>query len=347
MTGHDLHHHGDRDLGDGLVDLAVNVRVSAPPPWLAAVITDTVGRLAGYPRTDEAVAAIAAAHRLSPAQVLPTAGGAEAFTLLARALDPEHPVIVHPQFTEPEAALIAAGHQPDRVILTPETGFDLDPADIPADADLIMIGNPTNPTSVLHPARLIHELIRPGRLVVVDEAFMDAVPGQVESMIGGVMPGLIVLRSLTKTWGLAGLRAGYAVGDEWVITGMRGHQPPWSVSTPALAAMVACLSPDALQIAERAAAEIGRHRAYLLDRLAAIGLPVVGSPQAPFVLVDTTPVRGTRPTGWVRLALREHGFAVRRGETFPGLGPDWVRIAVREEEITDRFSSAVRRVVRL
>ena len=118
MTGHDLHHHGDRDLGDGLVDLAVNVRISAPPPWLAAVITDTVGQLAGYPRPDEAVAAIAAAHRLSPAQVLPTAGGAEAFTLLARALHPEHPVIVHPQFTEPEAALIAAGHRPERVILS-------------------------------------------------------------------------------------------------------------------------------------------------------------------------------------------------------------------------------------
>ena len=126
MTGHDLHHHGDHDLGDGLVDLAVNVRVSAPPPWLAAVITDTVGRLAGYPRPDEAVQAIAAAHRLSPAQVLPTAGGAEAFTLLARAIDPEHPVIVHPQFTEPEAALIAAGHRPDRVILTPASGFSLD-----------------------------------------------------------------------------------------------------------------------------------------------------------------------------------------------------------------------------
>ncbi len=347
MTGHDLHHHGDRDLVAGLVDLAVNVRVAAPPPWLAAVITDTVGRLAEYPRPDEAVQAIAAAHRLSPAQVLPTAGGAEAFTLLARALKPARPVIVHPQFTEPEAALIAAGHQTERVILTAESGFSLDPAGIPEDADLIMIGNPTNPTSVLHPAGLIRRLVRPGRLVVVDEAFMDAVPGQVESMIGGAMPGLIVLRSLTKTWGLAGLRAGYAVGDERIIAGLRAQQPPWSVSTPALAAMVACLSPEALQIADRAAVEIGRHRAYLLDQLVAVGLPGAGDPQAPFVLVDTTPVRGNRPAGWLRLALRDHGFAVRRGETFPGLDADWIRIAVRDEDTTDRLSAALRRLVRL
>ncbi len=347
MTGHDLHHHGDHDLGDGLVDLAVNVRVSAPPPWLAAVITDTVAQLAGYPRPDEAVQAIAAAHRLSPTQVLPTAGGAEAFTLLARAIDPEHPVIIHPQFTEPEAALIAAGHRPDRVILAPASGFTLDLADIPEAADLIMIGNPTNPTSVLHPARLLRGLIRPGRLIVVDEAFMDAVPGQAESLIGGAMPGLIVLRSLTKTWGLAGLRAGYAIGDERVIAEMRAQQPPWSVSTPALAAMVACLSPEAQEIANRAAVEIGRHRAYLLDRLVEVGLPAVGTPEAPFVLVDTTPARGSHPAGWLRLALRDHGFAVRRGETFPGLDPDWIRIAVRDQDTTDRLSASRRRLVRL
>ena len=46
--------------------------------------------------------------------MLPTAGGAEAFTLIARATQPRHPVVVHPQFTEPEAALIAAGHAPER-----------------------------------------------------------------------------------------------------------------------------------------------------------------------------------------------------------------------------------------
>ena len=85
---------------------------------------------------------------------------------------------------------------------------------MPDDADLVVIGNPTNPTGVLHPAETLARLCRPGRLVVVDEAFMDAVPGEPETLItGGPMAGVLVLRSLTKTWGLAGLRAGYVVGD--------------------------------------------------------------------------------------------------------------------------------------
>ena len=337
-------YHGDQDIADGLVDLAVNVRIPTPPAWLQAVIDQTTSGLASYPRSDEAAKAIAAAHRVALDQVLPTAGGAEAFTLLARAQQPRRPVIIHPQFTEPEAALIAAGHRPERVILEARTGFRLDPALIPADADLIMIGNPTNPTSTLHPAALLRSLVRPGRLLVVDEAFMDAVPGEPETMIDSDLRGVVVLRSLTKTWGLAGLRAGYAVGDADVIAAMAAQQPPWSVSTPALAAIAACLSDQARALAGAAAEEIARHRGVLVAGLESIGLPAVGEPRAPFVLVDTRPVRGDHPRGWVRTALRDQGFAVRRGETFPGLGPDWIRIAVRDPSTSERLVRALHRL---
>ncbi|HVH23450.1 MAG TPA: aminotransferase class I/II-fold pyridoxal phosphate-dependent enzyme, partial [Pseudonocardia sp.] len=253
-------------------------------------------------------------------------------------------VIIHPQFTEPEAALIAAGHRPERVILEARTGFRLDPALIPADADLIMIGNPTNPTSALHPAALLRTLVRPGRLLVVDEAFMDAVPGEPETMISPDLRGVLVLRSLTKTWGLAGLRAGYAVGDAEVIAAMAVQQPPWSVSTPALAAIAACLSDQARHLAAVAAEEITRHRGVLVAGLESIGLAAVGQPMAPFVLVDTGPIRGDQVGGWVRTALRDEGFAVRRGETFPGLGPDWIRIAVRDPSTSDRLVRALHRL---
>ena len=342
---HDLHHHGDSDVAEGLVDLAVNVRLPAPPDWLSSIINSTTQHLAVYPNTDAATKAIAEAHEVTVDQVLPTAGGAEAFTLLARAFRPERPLIIHPQFTEPEAALLAAGHQPQRLILSPSTGFRLDLDLLPADADLVVIGNPTNPTSVLHPRSSINSLRRTERIVVVDEAFMDAVPGETETMISDDLTGLVVLRSLTKTWGLAGLRAGYVIGDPTLIAAMRSQQPPWSVSTAALAAMVACLTPEARSLAAVAAQEIAGRRAYLVDQLADLGLNVAGQPAAPFVLVDTSGVRGNREPGWVRLALRDHGFAVRRGETFPGLGPDWIRIAVREPEVTDRLASAFGRLV--
>jgi cobyrinic acid a,c-diamide synthase len=340
----DLRFHGDQEVQEGLIDLAVNVRLPAPPDCLVEIISETTAQLAAYPDPAQAIEAIVIAHNLGEEQVLATAGGAEAFTLISRAVPASRPVIIHPQFTEPEAALIAAGHQPSRMILTAEEGFRLDPSRIPADSDLIMIGNPTNPTSVLHPAAAIRSLLRPGRLVVVDEAFMDAVPGEVETMIGGEMAGLVVVRSLTKTWALAGLRAGYAVGDPAVIAAMRRQQPPWSVSTPALAMMTACLSPVAREIAADGAREITEDRAVLAKLLAELHLQPAGAPAAPFLLLDTTELRGPHPPGWVRQALREHNFAVRRGETFPGLGPDWIRIAVRKPPVSRRLAEALRTI---
>jgi cobyrinic acid a,c-diamide synthase len=342
----DLDHHGDADVAAGLVDLAVNVRIPAPPGWLAEVIRSSVDDLAAYPDPREAQEAIAEAHGVGVEQVLPSAGGAELFTLLARSRRWKAPVVVHPQFTEPEAALRAAGYHPRRVLLTGEDGFRLDPARVPADADLVIIGNPTNPTGVLHPAEVLRHLSGPGRLLVVDEAFMDAVPGEPETLINeGSMEGVLVLRSLTKTWGLAGLRAGYAVGDPAAITALERQQAPWAVSTPAAVAMIACVSQQARAIAATAAEDITRRRDHLLTGLTDLGLQVVHESRAPFVLVDSRGwLPGDHAPGTLRVRLRERGFAVRRGETFPGLGADWIRIAVRDEETTDTVIKTLRAI---
>lgn len=345
-AGPDLDHHGDRDVADGLVDLAVNVRLTEPPEWLAEVIRARVPDLAAYPDPSRARQAIAAAHEVDPTWVLPSAGGAELFTLLARARRWRAPVIVHPQFTEPEVALRSAGYTPRRVILTAAAGFRLDAESIPADADLVIIGNPTNPTGVLHPAATLRRLAVPGRLLVVDEAFLDAVPGEPETMIDPRMPpGVLVLRSLTKTWGLAGLRAGYAIGDPAMISDLAAQQPRWSVSTLAAAAMVACLAPEARSLAHAAAVRTAERREHLIAALAQVGLSVSPGPRTPFVLVDTAGwLPGDRPPGTVRQRLRDQGFAVRRGETFPGLGPDWIRLAVRDRATTDALASALRAI---
>jgi histidinol-phosphate aminotransferase len=331
----DLDHHGDVEAGAGLVDLAVNVRSGTPPAWLLDAIAGSLTDLAAYPRQDAALAAVAARHECAPAQVLLTAGAAEAFVLIARAFRPSHAVVVHPQFTEPEAALRSAGHAVDRVLLRAEDGFVLDPQLVPDDADLVVVGNPTNPTSVLHRAEVLRSLARPGRILVVDEAFMDAVPGEPESLVGAEVPGLIVIRSLTKTWGLAGLRVGYVVAEPGLVERLAAVQPHWPVSTPALAAAIACSNKWALEESTRAAVELDRQRDYLLAGLAGpagpVGVATYGVARGPFVLVR---VNGAAA---VREALRERGFAVRRGDTFPGLGPDWLRIAVRPEAVADTF----------
>ena len=334
----DLLHHGDLEVGPGLLDFAVNVRSAAPPGWLAETIAATIADLGHYPRAQAATEALARRHGRPTEQVLPTAGGAEAFTLIARALRPRRPVVVHPQFTEPEAALRAAGHVVDRVVLRAADGFTLPDGAVPADADLVMIGNPTNPTGVLHRAARLRALLRPGRVVVVDEAFMDAVPGEPETLAADQVPGLLVLRSLTKTWGIAGLRAGYVVGDAELIARLAEHQPPWSVSSPALAAITACCADDAVAEAALLASAVDGPRAVLIDGLRRLGLSVPGHPATPFVLADTAPVIPSgAPPGWIRDALRERGIAVRRGDTFPGLGPTWIRVAVRDAHLIGRL----------
>ena len=343
----DLAHHGDAEVGAGLIDLAVNVRHEPMPPWLAEPLAAAMTRLAAYPDGTEATAAVARRHRRDPAEVLLTAGAAQAFVLLAQALrGARRPVVVHPQFTEPELALRNAGHRVERVLLRAADGFRLDAALVPDDADLVVVGNPTNPTSVLHPAAEIAKLARPGRVLVVDEAFADStyrpgVDGEPESLAGSRdLPGLVVLRSLTKTWGLAGLRIGYLLGPAELLPRLAAAQPLWAVSTPALAAATACASPVAVAAEREIAARLAAERDHLLRRLADVPkLTVAGVPASAFVSVRLENAEK------VRLELRERGYAVRRGDTFPGLGPDWLRIAVRDTATTDAFVETLSAVI--
>jgi histidinol-phosphate aminotransferase len=328
----DLSHHGDADIVPGLVDLAVNVRAGGTPGWLAARVR--AADLAAYPDQRAALAAVAARHGRTEDEVLLTAGAAEAFVLLARALRPRHAVVVHPQFTEPEAAMRAAGHEVDRVILP--FPFTLDLALVPADADLVFVGNPTNPTSVAHPRAALLGLVRPGRIVVIDEAFADCLPGERESLAGHQdLSGLVVLRSLTKTWGLAGLRVGYLLAAPDMVRALASAQPLWSVSAPALEACVATADPEALREAGRWAHDLAAERSTLLGHLAGVpGIRVVPDAEASFVLIDT----GITD---IRARLLDRGFAVRRGETFPGLGPGWIRAAVRDAATSGQFAAAL------
>ena len=360
----DLSFHGDSELADGLVDMAVNVRQGTPPRWLAERLREAVAAVAAYPDPRPATGAAARVHGRPASEVLVTAGAAEAFTLIARAFSPRRAVIVHPQFTAPEAALRAAGRRVERVVLG--GNFRLAPGAVPADADMVVIGNPTNPTSVLHPAGVIAALARPGRLLVVDEAFADCVPGEPESLAGRRgLPGLIVVRSLTKTWGLAGLRAGYVLAGAACVRAMERVRPPWAVSSPALAAVVACCGARARAEAARWAAGMGAERERLIAALNAIdGVAVTPGARASFLLLRICPGGRARhrtqaentglagPGGRagygarVRAGLRAAGFAVRRGDTFPGLGPDWLRVAVRDRATNERFAAALRAVMR-
>lgn len=238
---------------------------------------------------------------------------------------------MHPQFTEPDVALAGAGHTPLHLVLRAEDDFALDPQQVPPEADLVIIGNPTNPTGTLHPAATIRALLRPGRLVVVDEAFMDGVSNQRQALAGVPAEGLVIIRSLTKLWSIPGIRAGYLLGPADVVDALGRGQVPWSVGTTAAAAMIACTSPEAEAEAQRRATAIDARRQVLVDGLTELGIETRPS-VAPFVLA--------RPGAGVREQLREAGCALRRADTFPGLDGSWVRIAVRQPEITRQLLAA-------
>jgi cobyrinic acid a,c-diamide synthase len=329
-----LRHHGDAELEEGLVDFAVNVHDGPRPDWLDVALRASLDDVGRYADATEAETALARRHGRDASEVLATAGAAEAFALVARARDWARPVVVHPQFTEPDVALSLADHPPEHVLLDAGTGFRLDPDAVPGDADLVVVGNPTNPTSVLHPEEVLRALAQPGRLLVVDEAFMDSVPDEHESLASARAPGVVVVRSLTKLWSIPGVRAGYVLAEPAVIAELRAQQSPWSVSTTAAAAMVACAGEEAVAESATRVNRLTQHRAVLVDGLGELGIDVVADPAGSFVLA--------RVGDGVHARLRSAGYAVRRADTFPGLDATWVRIAVRRPDTTRKLLAVLR-----
>ncbi len=328
-----LRHHGDAEVRDaGLLDLAVNVHPEPRPDWLDAALRASLDDVGAYPDPTAAEAAVAAHHGLDPAQVLLTAGAAEAFSLVARQAWRE-PAVVHPQFTEPHAALEQAGHAVTTVVLP--RPFLLDPAAVPAGADLVVVGNPTNPTGVLHPREAVLSLRAPGRLVLVDEAFMETVPGEAASVLGE--PGVLVTRSLTKHWTIPGVRIGYAVGDPDLVAQLRRAQVPWSVSTTAIAAATVLATERARTESTARAERVARWRDHLEAVLTDLGVDHLPSATS-FVLA--------RPGAGVHAALRARGVAARRADTFPGLDGSWMRVAVRPPATTGLLADLLSRALR-
>jgi histidinol-phosphate aminotransferase len=307
-----------------MLDFAVNVRAAAPPPWLTDRLAARLADLAKYPsRADEhaATAAVAARHGRDGDDVVLLAGATEGFSLLPN-LRPQLAAVFVPSFTEPEAALAAANVPVHHVVLGPP--FELGGADVPDDADLVVIGNPTNPTSVLHPREQILRLRRPGRTVVVDEAFADAIPGEPESLAGDRLHDVVVVRSLTKTWSVPGLRVGYLLGDPAVLRRLTASRPHWPLGTLQLEALIACSGRDAVAEAAEEATRLAAMRAEMADALTRVSADVVAG-AAPFVLFAVPDAH------LARKHLAANGIAVRRCDTFVGLDGQYLRAAVRPE----------------
>ena len=342
--------HGDRELFPGCLDFAVNVRAARPPSLMREALLGAIEDIAAYPSADETErvrAQIARRHGVTDEEVLLLAGGAEGFALLP-ALGVASLTCVMPSFTEPLHQGRKAGLPVHTITL--DSPFDLPPAAAPEPGTALVLGNPCNPTSRLYSPAEILDFGAGAEALVVDEAFMDmTAAGEPCSLAGARVPGVVVLRSFTKTWSLAGLRVGYAVGDPRLLERLAARQGHWHLGTPQLRALGVATSEAGEDWVAAERARMHAERDEMAHELAAAGIGIVADPQAPFFLV--TAPQGVR-TADFHSALVSRGVAVRRCESFPGLaqpetpggavGPGYFRLAVRPPEQVERLIAAWR-----
>lgn len=336
--------------------------LGAHPAAVSAMARAAAGGAAAesYPDPESSLlrAALASyAGAPSPSNVAVGCGATEIIYDFCRAFAPRgaRVLVQAPAFGEYEAAARLAGAAP---LFFPS--MDL-AADLGRFAESIPRGGcafvctPNNPTGETLAARQVLELASAAAdasaMLLVDECFVELADGpggrpaeSVAAAAAAGRPGAVVLRSMTKSFGLAGARVGYAVGPARAIAVLSRIKVPWTVSGPAQAAALEALRHPSH--VERARRLVSRERARLASAIdGAPGFKCVGRPRANFVLVRTG-----RPAADVRSALLARGILVRDCSSFRGLGPRGgrssrhVRVAVRSAAENKRLAVALRRI---
>jgi cobalamin biosynthetic protein CobC len=251
---------------DGWLDLSTGINPHAYP--LPPLPFDCLARLPERAQLDALLNAARAAYGWGETVPVVAGPGSQAMIQLLPYLRVRGSVmVIGPTYSEHAYLWARAGHQV-------REGRSLAQAE---DADVVVIVNPNNPSGrVAAPGalmRLAAVLARREGLLVVDEAFADVTP---EMALGARVgpPGLIVLRSFGKFFGLAGVRLGFAAGDAEMVSELAGELGPWPVSGPALAAGLAALPDEAWIATMRLRLSVDSMR---LDRvLSNAGLTVTG-----------------------------------------------------------------------
>lgn len=321
-------HGGAED--PSLLDFSANVNPERPP-GIAGVYESALAASRRYPTDAEATAfrEAAASHAgCDPEAVLPTAGGSEAIRLaIQTAVAPgDTALLPAPSFAEYAREVRLAGGEPSFVPHGEMTDAD------PAGHALAVVCTPNNPTGELAPSEELRAFAGrcrdAGTTLLVDEAFLEFTTAP--SIAGE--PGVVVARSLTKVFGLPGLRAGFAVATGEHRERLRRARQPWSLSTPATLVGTHCLGqePFLAETRERVAGERARLREALSDAFD------VFPSDAPFLLLDVR----DRDVGTVVASARERGVALRDATTFRRLD-NHVRAAVRRPAENDRLLDAL------
>jgi histidinol-phosphate aminotransferase len=323
-----------------LVRLSANENPYGPSPRAIKAMAESYGLCCRYPdeHAQALIDGLAKLNNVPPDQILIGDGSGEILKLAADAFTgPQSGALVaaDPTF---EAILNHAalhGAEVKKVPLTSSFSHDLAQMGAAAQRGLVYICNPNNPTASITPKNDLREFIRstpPEVTILVDEAYFHfADSSDYESVIPLVKdhPNLIVARTFSKIYGMAGLRCGYCIAQKPTIEKLRKDQPWDSVNCMALAAAVASVGdPEQVTNGQRLILDA---RKFTIGELAKAGHPTIPS-QANFIMFDCQ-----RPVVPLIAAMKERNVEV--GRLFPAL-PNHMRLTIGKKSEMQTFMSA-------
>lgn len=317
--------HADEDH----VEFSANVNPEVPD-GAETVYRDAVDALGEYPSEPPKAFVEAAADYVDvdPGAVIPTPGGLAAIRLaIETTVERGDSVLLPtPSFGEYAREVRLQGATP----ATTDAASILD-AD-PADHALAVVCNPNNPTGHLYDRERLLEFVRRSRAagtpVLLDEAFLGFTDRETLAGIDGV----IVARSLTKLFGMPGLRAGFAVATGPLLDRLERARRPWNLGAPALRVGAYCMAQTAF--VETTRERVERERERMATRLEEhYG---VTPSAAPFLLLEVT----EEPVDAVIERCERRGLTVRDARTFDKLDSH-IRVAIRRPDENRRLEEAL------
>lgn len=323
------------------VDLRDNINLWGSPPAAIAALRACAGDVAQYPESGGRSLVTELASRIGVAtdEVVAGCGSDDVIDSFMRAVALPGDLVAHPDPTFGMIPVFArlSGLQPVGVPLRPDGSADVDGL-LDTGARVIYLCSPNNPTGTVTPAGEIQRLVEraPG-VVLVDEAyaeFADAIDWRAKAPSMG---NVLVTRTFSKAWGLAGLRVGYGVGGAALVAAVAKSRGPYKVSLPAEAAATATLRSDGVWMSEHVrAARAARDTlsAHLRQRRGVHPWPSHGN----FVFAS---VDGSAREIAARFAAR--GIGVRAFEDLAGIG-DAVRIGVAPADSMARVLRAAEEI---
>jgi len=331
---------------DKIIDFSANINPLGISKRVIKDIVHNLKYLPDYPDPDakELRLEIARHHTISAESIICGNGSTELIYLIVRALKPKNVLIPAPTFSEYERACKSYGTRIIHYGLKRENNFDINTDEFigvmngdknseltipnsPLHTDMVFLCNPNNPTGRLiqkkDVMRIAHAAKALKSYLVVDEAFIDFVSDA--SVIQEVEknPYLIVIRSMTKFYALAGLRLGYGIFPLKIIDLIKQYKEPWTVNTLAQKAGVAVLNDTAYK--KQTLKLIKKEKQFLEKKFKQLGINFVDS-YANFYLLSLPNAES------MYKELKKKGILVRLCSDFKGLDKTYIRVAVKSRK---------------